>query len=77
MASDEPEGEDEDEGDRAAQDEFEAGSACAREARAAAGPAFDLLGGPPPSAFLRAGGHGIHLRDWTETLNFLDAHMRP
>ncbi len=50
--------------------------AGAREARAAASPVFDLLGGPPPSAFLRAGGHGIHLRDWTETLNFLDAHMR-
>lgn len=50
--------------------------AGAREARAAAAPAFDLLGGPPPSAFLRAGGHGIHRRDWIETLNFLDARMR-
>ena len=50
--------------------------AGAREARAAAAPAFDLLGGPAPSAFLRGGGHGIHRRDWIETLNFLDARMR-
>jgi hypothetical protein len=50
--------------------------AGAREARAAAGRVWELHGAPPPSAFLRAGGHGIHPRDWIETLNFLDARLR-
>lgn len=47
----------------------------ARATREAAAPVFTALGGSPPAHFMRAGGHGIHARDWDETLNFLDAHM--
>jgi dienelactone hydrolase len=49
----------------------------ARAVREAAAPVFETLGGAAPTHFIRAGGHGIHARDWDETLNFLDAHMRP
>lgn len=45
--------------------------------REAAAPVFELLGGAPPAHFVRSGGHGIHARDWAETLNFLDARMKP
>ncbi|MBK8542910.1 MAG: hypothetical protein IPL62_04640 [Caulobacteraceae bacterium] len=49
----------------------------ARAIREATSPAFAELGGEPPSHFIRPGGHGIHERDWDETLNFLDARMKP
>jgi dienelactone hydrolase len=49
----------------------------AEAVREAAAPVFEMLGGPQPAHFIRNGGHGIHARDWDETLNFLDAHMRP
>lgn len=49
------------------------GAATVREAAA---PVFTMLGGEPPSHFVRNGGHGIHPRDWEETLNFLDARMK-
>jgi hypothetical protein len=45
----------------------------ARAMREAAAPVFTALGCEPPSSFVRQGGHGIHPRDWDETLNFLDA----
>jgi hypothetical protein len=48
----------------------------ARSVREAAAPAFQLLGAPPPLAFMRNGGHGIHREDWAVTLNFLDARLR-
>lgn len=49
----------------------------ARAVREAAAPMFELLGGAAPTDFVRDGGHGIHARDWNETLNFLDARMKP
>lgn len=49
----------------------------ARAMREAAAPAWALYGAPAPEAIRRPGGHGIHPRDWSETLNFLDAHMKP
>ncbi len=49
----------------------------ARAVREAAGPAYQALGAEPPAHFIRDGGHGIHERDWEETLNFLDARMAP
>jgi hypothetical protein len=49
----------------------------ARAVRDAAAPAFRLLGAPPPLAFMRGGGHGIHHEDWATVLNFLDARLRP
>lgn len=45
--------------------------------REAAAPVFLALGAEPPSSFVRPGGHGITTRDWEETLNFLDARLRP
>ena len=48
----------------------------ARAVREAAAPVFRLLGAPPPLAYMRNGGHGIHREDWLVTLNFLDARMR-
>jgi hypothetical protein len=48
----------------------------ARAVRDAAAPVFRELGAPAPSFFIRDGSHGIRLRDWEETLNFLDARMR-
>lgn len=48
----------------------------ARAIREAAAPIFVELGGEAPSSFVRPGGHGIHPRDWEETLNFLDARMK-
>ena len=48
----------------------------ARAVREAAAPAFTALGALPPASYMRGGGHGIHARDWEETLNFLDARMR-
>jgi hypothetical protein len=48
----------------------------ARAVREAAAPVFDMLGGAPPAHFIRGGGHGIHRRDWDETLNFLDTYMK-
>jgi hypothetical protein len=49
----------------------------ARAVREAAAPAFHLLGAPPPLAYMRSGGHGIHREDWLVTLNFLDARLSP
>jgi len=49
----------------------------ARAARDAAAPAFALLGAPPPLAYTRSGGHGIHREDWLVTLNFLDERLAP
>lgn len=49
----------------------------AREMRDAAAPVFRLLGAPPPTFFVRGGGHGIHRADWLATLNFLDARLAP
>lgn len=49
----------------------------ARAIREATSPVFAELGGEAPSHFIRPGGHGIHERDWEETLNFLDARMKP
>jgi dienelactone hydrolase len=49
------------------------GAAAIREAAATV---YEMLGAEPPAHFLRNGGHGIHPRDWDETLNFLDAHLR-
>ncbi len=43
----------------------------------AASPVYEMLGAEPPAHFIRDGGHGIHPRDWQETLNFLDARMKP
>jgi hypothetical protein len=48
----------------------------ARAMREAASPIFTALGGAAPAHFVRHGGHGITMRDWEETLNFLDARMR-
>jgi hypothetical protein len=47
----------------------------ARGVREAAAPVFETLGGAAPAYFIRGGGHGIHARDWDETLDFLDARM--
>jgi hypothetical protein len=49
----------------------------ARAMRDAATPVFRLLGAPPPLAYIRSGGHGIHREDWVTTLNFLDARLAP
>jgi hypothetical protein len=49
----------------------------AHAARDAAAPVFRALGAEAPSSFIRSGAHGITLRDWEETLNFLDASMAP
>jgi dienelactone hydrolase len=49
------------------------GAAAIREAAATV---YEMLGAEPPAHFFRNGGHGIHPRDWDETLNFLDAHLR-
>ena len=48
-----------------------------RAAVAGASPAFELLGAPGPQQYTRPGRHGIYLRDWEETLDFLDARLRP
>jgi hypothetical protein len=47
----------------------------ARAVRDGAAPVFRLLGAPPPLAYMRSGGHGIHRADWVTTLNFLDARL--
>jgi hypothetical protein len=49
----------------------------ARAVRGATAPVFQLLGAPPPLAYMRSGGHGIHREDWLVTLNFLDARLSP
>jgi dienelactone hydrolase len=49
----------------------------ARAIRDAAAPAWALHGAEPPQLIRRPGGHGIHPSDWSETLNFLDAHLKP
>ena len=38
---------------------------------------FEILGAPPPQQYTRPGRHGIYLRDWEETLDFLDARLKP
>jgi hypothetical protein len=48
-----------------------------RAAVAGASPVFELLGAPPPQQYTRPGRHGVHLRDWEETLAFLDARLKP
>lgn len=48
----------------------------AEAVREAAAPVYEMLGAQPPAHFIRNGGHGIHPRDWEETLNFLDARMK-
>lgn len=44
--------------------------------RQAASPVYEMLGAEPPAHFMRNGGHGIHPRDWDETLDFLDRVWR-
>ncbi|HVV34881.1 MAG TPA: hypothetical protein VHC73_16755 [Vitreimonas sp.] len=46
------------------------------EAVLGAAPVFALYGAEPPTQYTRPGRHGIYLRDWEETLDFLDAHLR-
>lgn len=48
-----------------------------RGAMAGAARVFDLFGALPPQDYVRPGRHGIHLRDWIEVLNFLDARLTP
>jgi hypothetical protein len=49
----------------------------ARAAVAGAAPVWALYGAQPPRQFTRPGRHGIYLRDWEETLDFLDAALKP
>jgi hypothetical protein len=48
----------------------------ARAAVLGAVPVFELLGAPPPQQYTRPGRHGIYLRDWEETLDFLDVSVK-
>lgn len=51
--------------------------AGARAAVAGAAPVFALYGAEAPRQYTRPGRHGIYLRDWEETLDFLDARLAP
>jgi len=48
-----------------------------RAAVMGATPVFELLGANPPQQYTRPGRHGIYLRDWQETLDFLDSQLKP
>lgn len=47
-----------------------------RAAAAGAAPVFELFGADRPQQYTRPGRHGIYLRDWEETLDFLDARLK-
>ena len=49
--------------------------AGARAAALGAARAFAALDAAPPQQYVRPGRHGIYLRDWQETLDFLDARL--
>jgi hypothetical protein len=51
--------------------------AGARAAVAGALPIFAGYGAPAPHQYTRPGRHGIYKRDWVETLDFLDARLKP
>ncbi|MFZ2031109.1 MAG: hypothetical protein WAU68_12420 [Vitreimonas sp.] len=46
-----------------------------RAAVLGAKPVFEVFGAEPPEQYTRPGRHGIYLRDWEETLDFLDTRL--